>query len=104
MSTEPAGLPVVFETAARIELTEASDWYDNRRAGLGAAFLTEVERITNLLQTHPRAGPALSRRSRQMRLKVFPYAIVYQILPDHIRIIAVAHSHRRANYWKPRER
>lgn len=104
MTTDPGGLPVVFETAAQIELTEAKEWYDSRRPGLGDEFLDEAQRITKLVRAYPRAGPAVSRRSRQMRLKVFPYAIVYQILPDHIKIIAVAHLHRRANYWKPRER
>ena len=33
----------------------------------------------------------------------FPYGVIYQFLPDHIRIIAVAHLHREPKYWTSRE-
>ncbi len=29
----------------------------------------------------------------------FPYKILYSIEKDHIYIIAVAHQHRKPNYW-----
>jgi plasmid stabilization system protein ParE len=98
-------LPVFFETPATQELIEARDWYNRQRPGMGEKFLDEVERITDLLREHPYLGPAVSPLSRSVRMKErFPYRIVYQVLSDHIRIIAVAHSRRRAMYWRPRER
>jgi len=32
----------------------------------------------------------------------FPYSIIYTIEPDHIRILAVAHSKRKPEYWLSR--
>jgi len=35
-------LPVVFRRLARAEFDDAADWYEQRRAGLGAAFTAAV--------------------------------------------------------------
>lgn len=32
----------------------------------------------------------------------FPYGVLYRIKYDHIRIIAVMHLRRKANYWQKR--
>ncbi|MEW6501172.1 MAG: hypothetical protein AB1456_06765 [Thermodesulfobacteriota bacterium] len=29
----------------------------------------------------------------------FPYKILYSIEPDHLFIIAIAHQHRKPDYW-----
>ena len=33
-------------------------------------------------------------------IQKFPYAIYYSIEPDHIRIIAVAHTRRKPGFWQ----
>ena len=38
-------LPIVFRRAARIEFDDAADWYEQRRAGLGAKFTAAVQRV-----------------------------------------------------------
>jgi hypothetical protein len=38
-------LPIVFRRRARWEFDDAVDWYEQRRFGLGIAFLTAVERV-----------------------------------------------------------
>ena len=37
--------------------------------------------------------------AQRMEFLKFPYAIIYSIEPDHIRIIAVAHNKRKPGYW-----
>ncbi|HUE85393.1 MAG TPA: hypothetical protein VMO26_04880 [Vicinamibacterales bacterium] len=39
-------MPVSFHDLAKLELNEAAEYYDRERAGLGQAFITEVERCT----------------------------------------------------------
>jgi len=31
-----------------------------------------------------------------------PFAVIYSIEPDHIRIIAIAHTKRKPGYWFPK--
>ncbi|MBK8941031.1 MAG: hypothetical protein IPM79_26315 [Polyangiaceae bacterium] len=31
-----------------------------------------------------------------------PYQIVFFVFPDRVRVIAVAHQHRRPSYWRDR--
>jgi len=37
-------------------------------------------------------------------LNKFPYKLLYSIEKDHVFIIAVAHLHRKPDYWIDRER
>jgi len=46
-----------FHDLAKVELNEAAQYYDRDSPGLGAAFVTEVERSTAALLEHPEAGP-----------------------------------------------
>ena len=94
---------IVFDPAARDELVEAVAYYDRQDESLGDAFLTEVKRAVARIREFPTAWAAVSPRSRRCRLARFPYGLVYQPLPNQIRILAVMHLHRRPGYWQERE-
>lgn len=34
--------------------------------------------------------------------RVFPYALLYVPLSDHVLIVAVMHCHQKPGYWRPR--
>ncbi len=57
--------------------------------------------IARIVQ-YPDAGSALSENSRRCLVGRFPYGLIYQIKSHALRIIAVAHLHRRPGYWKER--
>jgi hypothetical protein len=40
---------------------------------------------------------------RQKVLHRFPFALIYEIDADEIRVFAVAHHSRRPGYWRDRE-
>jgi toxin ParE1/3/4 len=46
-------LPVVFRRAARREFDEAALWYEERRPGLGAQFVLEIDRAVRLATENP---------------------------------------------------
>jgi hypothetical protein len=100
-SSEP--LPIHFDEIAAQELADAVAWYDERDRLLGDAFMDEFKKAVARIRDFPQAWQQLSPRSRRCRLARFPYGVVYQFLPDHIRIIAVAHLHREPKYWTSRE-
>ena len=91
-----------FHPAARDELNAEVDYYEECAEGLGYDFLEEVYATIGRILTYPYAWTETSSRSRRCLTERFPYAVIYQIKTDHVRIIAVAHSHRRPGYRKER--
>jgi len=91
---------VTFNPAARRELREARDFYEDEREGLGAEFVAAVEDAILLLQTHPEAAPQVAPQVRLHVIKRFPYSIIYSRLQkNHLGILAIAHQSRRPFYW-----
>jgi hypothetical protein len=48
--------------------------------------------------------PVRRARARRYVLREFPYELVYRYQPgdDVVRVIAIAHQHRRPGYWRRR--
>ena len=91
---------VRFEPDALLEVSNAANWYDDRRSGLGADFLSAVDGTTNRIAQQRILGlrlPALDRSSTVRRVSVprFPYQVVFQIVNEVVRVLAVAHHHQR---------
>lgn len=92
-----------YHRLARRELNEAAQYYESESPGLGSAFLDEVERCTQAIVNFPEAGPLLTETVRRRLLLRFPYAILYSIKPDRVRVLAVMNLKRRPMYWVGRE-
>jgi plasmid stabilization system protein ParE len=93
---------IQFLEAARDDLREAIRYYEAQRPGLGAEFRDEVRSALERIERFPEAWHPLSASTRRCRTHRFPYGIIYQVRPDEILIVAVAHLHRRPDYWKDR--
>jgi toxin ParE1/3/4 len=91
-----------FHAMAEREMNETASFYENKRAGLGAAFLAEIERTVRRVIELPESAPLLNRLVRRMPLHRFPFTVFYSIKPDQIRILAIAHQKRRPFYWHGR--
>jgi toxin ParE1/3/4 len=92
-----------FHRLAEHELNEAAQYYDLEDAGLGSSFLEEADRCLQSIEAHPEAGPVLRGSVRRRLLRRFPYALLYKIKPNGIRILAVMNLKRRPMYWAGRE-
>ena len=55
---------VAFNPLAERELNDASQYYELESPGLGAAFLTEVQRCLDAIVQHPQAGQTHSLNDR----------------------------------------
>ena len=88
-----------FHDLAKVELEEASQYYDRKTAGLGAAFVAEVERCTAAILAHPEAGPIVKGAIRRRLVGRFPYGLLYRVKPECVRIFAVMNLKRRPAYW-----
>ena len=89
-------------TPAQIELDDAYTYYEQQVSGLGTLFLDQTLDAFKRIKLNPEAWSPFSDRTRRCLVHKFPYGVVYQIREDEILIIAIAHMHRRPEYWKDR--
>lgn len=94
--------PSVSPEAQR-ELIEGATYYaQHGGVELGSSFIAEFERSLEVLCTHPWLGSEWRGKKRRFPLRRFPYSIIYQLRPDEIRVIALAHQSRKPGYWQRR--
>ena len=90
---------VVYHALAELELNVAAQSYEHECPGLGVAFLTEVQRCIESIVDHPEAGTPIHTGIRRRLVPRFPYALLYAIKREEIRILAVMNLRRRPFYW-----
>ena len=86
------------------DLREAAEFY-RKQAGtaLSQSFLAEFERSVALLMPHPGLGAVWRHGKRRLITRRFPFSIIYSVVVDQVRVLAVAHHSRRPGYWRRRK-
>ena len=90
---------VSFNELAERELNEAAQYYELEQPGLGVAFLLEVRRCTQAIVERPLAGAVVVNTIRRRLCQRFPYGLLYTVVDDDVRILAVMNLRRRPGYW-----
>ena len=93
-------MKVFFTDAARAESMEAHLWYQERSEQAAERFLHCLEQASEWIVAHPTSGRPLSKRTRRHLMKIFPYVVIYRILPDAIWIVGVVHEKRDPQHWR----
>jgi len=93
---------IEFHPEASLEFLAAADFYENEVPGLGEGFISEVERITALIESHPAIGKPIDEVFRRAVLVRFPFSVIYSAESNKLWVIAVAHQRRRPGYWHGR--
>lgn len=92
-------MKVSFTQIAKRELEDSVRYYEFEYYGLGKKFKNEVRKAVKRIVDYPRAWSVECGEVRKCLLYKLPYKLLYSIEPDHILIIAVAHQHRKPDYW-----
>lgn len=94
-------MPVSFLTLAAEEFNEAVAYYESEQLGLGERFREEVARSLTRIENFPLAYNSFTDRTRRCLVAKFPFGIIYRFDPENekILVLAIAHLHRRPNYW-----
>jgi plasmid stabilization system protein ParE len=76
---------------------ESAFGYYRKNAGAKVAlrFLSEFERVAELLDANPGFGTPTRQDRRSFPLRVYPYSVIYKPVSDGIRILVLRH-HRLA--------
>jgi len=93
---------VVYHSAAEDELVLAVRYYDGQADGLGHKFLDELQSVVDDITAFPVTWPVLYADARRHQLSHFPYGVIYRVVGDVVRVLAVSNLHQEPNYWKTR--
>ena len=91
-----------FDERAIIDVNDIVDYYRGIRRRLAVRFIEELYGRIRLVCENPRMGLSMDDRFRQVLLKDFPYAVVYEIdqATDTVYVTAVRHQQRSPGYWR----
>jgi toxin ParE1/3/4 len=95
-------LPISFRRAARAEFDDAADWYEQRKAGLGTAFVAAVQRILDRISAQPDFYPQVHRDVREALVSGYPYCVYYREEPNQVVVLSVFHTARNPSIWQRR--
>jgi len=90
---------IVVLPEAADEFDDATDYYEQQETGLGQRFRDEVDRHIRWIATHTELARIRPGGYRRVNLKVFPYYVAYLLGENAIWVLAIAHGHRKPEYW-----
>ena len=89
-----------FHPGAEAEHFEAIAFFESRQHGLGAAYLTELEKLmTKVVLAPHRYRVERKPNIRRVSLQRFPFEVIFRDVEGVVQILAVAHKRRRPDYW-----
>lgn len=91
-----------FHPAARQELYNTQDYYEEKSDAVALAFSDEIVWAIEQTIMAPGRWKQLDKETRRFLLSRFPYRVIYRTVGDDIKIIAIAHHRRKPGYWNPR--
>jgi plasmid stabilization system protein ParE len=94
--------PVRLLPEARKEFDAAADWYEQKRPGLGAAFIARVRNVLKRIAATPRMHAVVYNEVRKAVVRRFSYVVLYRVEADEILVIAVFHTSRDPSIWQQR--
>jgi plasmid stabilization system protein ParE len=89
---------------AQKDIREAAKWYNEKSAGLGKKFTTEVREKVRFIECNPYATSIRYSNIRTTVLSIFPYMIHYSVDETNkiIVISAVFHTSHDPEQWSAR--
>jgi plasmid stabilization system protein ParE len=93
---------VRYLKVAQLEFHDAIAYYENEQANLGIRFKTNIQEAIERIKISPKLYPVVGYDVRKCTLHKIPFNILYALKQDHILIIAIAHHHRKPDYWVER--
>lgn len=92
-------MTLVVLKQAENEFSKSVSYYESREAGLGIRFRDEVAATVGWIQEHPEVPRIRPRGYRRVNLRVFPHYVAYVIRGETLWVVAIAHAHRRPEFW-----
>jgi len=92
-------MKIEYLKLAKLEFHDAISYYETEQKDLGKKFESNIKSSINRIKRFPTAYVKIQDEVRKCVLHKFPFNIMYSIEENHIVIIAIAHHHRKPDYW-----
>ena len=91
---------LLIHPEASADIREEAEYYEAKQAGLGLAFLEEVDSAIESIMATPKAYPLRRKNIRIFILPRFPFSVFYRISDSEhaIEVLVVRHHARRPDY------
>ncbi len=95
---------VKFLPAARDDIRETIQWYNEQQKGMGAKFYRNFVSALKVVRSNPKLFQIRYKDIRQSPVKKFPFQLHYLVEDQNERIVvlAVLHASRNPQIWKER--
>jgi plasmid stabilization system protein ParE len=81
------------------ELSEAAEWYEAQRPGLGAAFVRVFRATADSVAANPFQYQMFGKVARRASLRGFPHGLIYSVSDEEIVVLACFHGRRDPRVW-----
>jgi plasmid stabilization system protein ParE len=84
------------------DITEAYEWYEGRRPGLGEDFLSCVDACIEAICRTPEMHARIHEEYRRGLVRRFPYAVFYEYSNGTVTVYSVFHTSQDPDKWRRR--
>ena len=92
-------MKIEFLEPANIEYLDAVEFYNLQNKELGDKFSNEIDNTLSIIKKYPESFPNYTEHTKKAVVNIFPYNVIYSIYDGKIIVYAIAHQHRKPNYW-----
>lgn len=90
---------ILFHQLAIQELRQARYWYRQHSPDAAEQFMWQMDRTLARVLSDPESHAEIGRGYRHVKVKRFPYVVVYRLQSTgELLVVAVAHTRRRKGY------
>lgn len=93
---------LIIAPEVEYDISEAYNWYENRRVGLGEEFLGCVDACLQTISRVPELYAVVHENYGRGLVRRFPYSIFYEYTNNTITIYCVFHNSRDPQKWRER--
>ena len=96
-------MQVVYHPEVRQDLAQIVLYYNSQQEGCSERFFGEYEQTLTYIKQYATVFRQFYSNIRKLNLKSFPFAILYQVMPESIiYVVAIADLRRKPFYWTER--
>mgnify|MGYP001544943564 FL=1 len=93
---------LTIRRTAELDITEAFNYYEAKRTGLGHDLLLCIEDSLSKIERNPLQYQLAHKNLRRCLIHRFPYLVFYLVDNESIIITAVIHARRDPTTWDER--